>query len=45
MPDVEPTPYEARYFKSGEHAWLILALSDPGTGFIDNRKGGMPGQP
>ena len=44
---VEPTPYQAPYFTFDEHAYLILA---PGTGrggivgFIDNSKGGMPGQ-
>ncbi|TMQ22561.1 MAG: hypothetical protein E6K82_13040 [Candidatus Rokuibacteriota bacterium] len=29
---VEPTPYDAPYFKFDEHAYLILSTSKPGTG-------------
>ncbi|MEX2247606.1 MAG: VOC family protein [Dehalococcoidia bacterium] len=29
---VEPTPYQAPYFRFSEHAYLILAQSAPGTG-------------
>src|SRR5512141_2584393 len=29
---IEPTPYEGPYFKFGEHAYVILAQSSPGTG-------------
>ncbi len=29
---VEPTPYQAPYFKFDEHAYLILAPGAPGTG-------------
>jgi predicted enzyme related to lactoylglutathione lyase len=29
---VEVTPYEARFFKFGDNAYLILAPSSPGTG-------------
>ena len=29
---VQPTPYDAPYFKFGEHAYLILAPAAPGTG-------------
>lgn len=29
---VEPTPYDAPYYKFGEHAYVILAPSEPGTG-------------
>lgn len=29
---VEPTPYVAPYFQFDEHAYLILATAEPGTG-------------
>jgi predicted enzyme related to lactoylglutathione lyase len=29
---IEPTPYEAPYFKFDEHAYLILSTAAPGTG-------------
>ena len=29
---IEPTPYDAPYFKFAEHAYLILGQASPGTG-------------